>query len=101
MALIVATEEKAISGGSTGSLYSVFRLILQVLFESELLSEACLMAWISQRESDDKCLPRKELFLQPHVQAFVEWLQEDEDNDDDDDEDDEVILILKGQTLAH
>mmetsp|Transcript_1218 Transcript_1218/g.1986 ORF Transcript_1218/g.1986 Transcript_1218/m.1986 type:complete len:748 (-) Transcript_1218:122-2365(-) len=70
-------------------LYPVFRFILQIMYDSELLSEDSLLTWADTRESGSHIAENKKtLFMEPQVQEFVEWLREGDDDDSDEDEDD-------------
>ena len=90
VALVEAVEDHVLRAECATTLYPVFRLILQLLYDEELVTEDALMKWIQAREDEDAGTPRGALFRQPQVQAFVEWLQEEEEEDDEDeDEDDE------------
>jgi len=73
---------------SSESFYSVFRMFLQVLHDSDLLSEEMLVLWIDARRTEEPQSKAGKLFSEPLVQAFVEWLEDDEDDDEDDDESD-------------
>ena len=86
LVLIEMIEEAAVAEGSP--FYSVFRMILQVLHESELLAEEALDEWISRRKDEGKQSSIGKLFNEPQVQEFVHWLH-DEDEDDDEDEEGE------------
>lgn len=87
LALIAAIEETAVAEGSP--YYAVFRMVLQVLHEAELLADDAFDKWIEDRTQDESQSNVKKLFNEPQVQAFVEWLNEDEEDEDDDEEDDE------------
>ena len=72
---------------------------------AELLSEEGVVEWSHQRESMEDAIDsgedhdagtgtvsnaaRVKLFREPHVQAFVAWVQEEEDDDEDDEEEEE------------
>lgn len=72
-------------------IYSVVRYILQLAYQSELLSEEVLIKWANDREnSEDPDSFRKELYLEEAIQEFVKWLRETaEESDDDDDEEED------------
>ena len=74
---------------NNNSLLKIFRFILQVFYDSELLNETTLLNWIAKRRSLTSG-KKYDLFHQTEVQQFVDWIEEDsEDEDDDDDDDDE------------
>jgi hypothetical protein len=64
-----------------------------------LVSDEGVMAWITLREeglstaedghSDPVILPALQLFHEPSVQTFVQWMKTEESDEDDDDDDDE------------
>jgi hypothetical protein len=41
------------------------------------------------RSEDDPSSGKGALFMQPQVQAFVAWLQEEDDDDEDDEDEDD------------
>lgn len=89
VALNVEGREGLTSGAGV-AFYGVFRMMLQVLNDSELLSEEVLNEWIEERQGcEDTSEGVGKLFNEPSVQEFVEWLQEDSEEDDDDDEDED------------
>ena len=66
-------------------------MILQVLHDSELLSEEVLNEWIEDRQAlTDSTSAEGRLFNEPSVQEFVKWLQDDDEEDDDEDDDDDT-----------
>ncbi len=90
-----------------GFLRPVFRFMLQILFEAELLSDEGVLAWAARRrcrpaehhpdqqDDDDAaggeqgCLSyamRQALFDEPKVQEFVAWVQQDEEDEEEDEE---------------
>jgi len=70
-------------------LYGAFRLILQLMYDNDLASEESLKQWISLRRNDEPDSQTGRLFLEPQVQMFVEWLEEDEDDDSESGEDED------------
>lgn len=65
---------------------------------ADLLSNEGLTQWIEDHESEDpedvtgEDADRRKLFLEPSVQAFVDWIKQndaEEDDEDDEEEDDE------------
>lgn len=92
LTVVEAAEQAVLSGEHKGDLYGIFRMVLQLLYEAEVLSQEALEDWISERRdllADDSEDPRVVLFKEPMVQAFVEWLEDDEDDDSDEEEDDD------------
>ena len=67
-------------------------MMLQVLHESELVTDEVFEQWIDERqEEEDTDSGIGKLFNEPFVQEFVEWLQDDESESEsgsDDDSDD-------------
>ena len=88
LVVIETVEAMAVKEEFKSTVRPIFRLVLQILYDSELVSEDALLRWIGLRDDDED--ERKKLFNEPKVQEFVEWLQEEDDDDDEDeDEDDE------------
>jgi translation initiation factor eIF-2B subunit epsilon len=94
--LIGALEDLAVESDYSNVLAPIFRFILQMLHDSDLLTDTSLLEWAELRASSQGCSEAKmSLFLTPAVQAFVAWIKEDdeeesdEDDDDDDDDDDD------------
>ena len=59
------------------------------MYDSELISEDALQEWIAyRREEDDPSSKTRELFLEPQVQTFVEWLEEEESGEDEEGDED-------------
>lgn len=88
--LIEAVESFVLLDEISATLCPVFRLILQLLYDEELITEESLVLWIHVREEEGKSPTSSKgmLFQQPQVQSFVEWIKEDDDDDSDEDEDD-------------
>jgi hypothetical protein len=84
---IRSIENEAVLDSSP--LYGVFRLLLQVMYDAELLSEEALQLWVEERKEDDINSKVGKLFAEPQVQAFVEWLQEEDDDDEEEDDDED------------
>lgn len=60
------------------------------MYDSELISDEALQEWIAyRREEDDPSSKTRQLFLEPQVQMFVEWLEEEESGEDEDDEEED------------
>ena len=62
-------------------------MILQIIYDAELISEDALLKWIELRKSQGTTGKVGKLFFEPQVQEFVDWLLE-ESEDEDEDEDD-------------
>jgi len=91
--IIRAVEDAALSNAS---LYQLFRFILQICYDSELLTEDGILQWVedSQDDEDDeeeneRDTRRKVLFNEPSVQEFVKWIKDSEEDDDDEEEEEE------------
>jgi hypothetical protein len=109
LSIILAIELIVLNITFKPILYPIFRIILQILYDVEILSEECLLEWILQREN--KSFVEKDhhselaqqqvninkdiqddiitLFQQKSVQEFVAWIREGDDDNEDDDEDDD------------
>jgi hypothetical protein len=59
------------------------------MYDNDLASEESLKQWISLRRNDEPDSQTGRLFLEPQVQMFVEWLEEDEDDDSESGEDED------------
>ncbi len=97
IAVLEAAEGKVLEASSKRLLYPIFRFIIQMCYDAELVTEEAFEIWISQRRAPsaprDCRLPvkdnwgeRLELFNEPRVQEFVEWLNASEDESDDEDD---------------
>ena len=85
----------SITTGADSVLYSSFRFILQIVYDSELVSDEAMLKWISLREhmcryvDDDSSNNKQEiikLFKEESVQQFVQWIKQiDEDDDEEED----------------
>ena len=86
------------------SLSSVFRMLLQIYDDCELIDEDGFLLWIESREEEGKELSsnneddeeideivkqRAVLFKDSAVQEFVAWVREEGESEEDDDEDDD------------
>ena len=100
LSIIEAVEDSVLSTGLRPVLYGVFRMLLQMLYDEEILSQEALDDWIELRRgfiddendvSEEAELDRQRasLFKEPMVQALVEWLEESDESEDDESEDDE------------
>eukprot|EP00455_Lapot_gusevi_P034151 TRINITY_DN3758_c0_g1_i4.p1 TRINITY_DN3758_c0_g1~~TRINITY_DN3758_c0_g1_i4.p1 ORF type:complete len:317 (-),score=133.67 TRINITY_DN3758_c0_g1_i4:39-893(-) len=63
-----------------------FRFSLQILYESEVLSEDAILEWEELKRASGS---PDELELLRHASEFLEWLKEAEEDEDDEDEDDD------------
>merc|ERR1712196_19053 len=105
-ALIETTEDFVLSTRGE-RLYSMFRFILQLLYDSNLLSDEGLLEWIEKRKAmkgcdnyhGDKDLMKKKLglFEEETVQVFVDWI---ENMEDDEDEDEDENNSSSGKSLS-
>lgn len=93
VAVVEAAEQAVLTGEHRDSLYGIFRMVLQLLYEADVVSQESFEDWIADRrgliadgEVEDA---RVGLFREPMVQAFVEWLEDDDDSEEEDDEDEE------------
>jgi len=88
LVMIKAVEDYVLKSTSNEKLVPVFRFILQISYDMELISEEILLQWIEQRreneESDNPKLTK--LFNHPQTQEFVMWLEEEEEDESDDEE---------------
>jgi translation initiation factor eIF-2B subunit epsilon len=101
MAMVEAIENCVLDEAFKSVLHPVFRMIVQICYDSELVSEETLKRWIALRRAGvapdgvhasltRNWSARVTLFEQPVVQQFVEWiLSEEEDSSDEDDDDDD------------
>lgn len=80
----------------SSSLVAIFRFLLQVAYDQELLGEDGIKCWIDLRRCDDaEDLDGHEvdaatlkLFHKPEVQAFVEWIEDEEDESGSEEDED-------------
>lgn len=84
-ALVEAVEVYSLLDQRRARFYGIFRLVLQILYDSELLSEDALEQWARARRAEMGS-PRAALFLEPQVQAFVGWLEAEDDEEDEEEE---------------
>ena len=110
--IIDSMVEFVVLKGPSHVLYTSFRLLMQILYDVDLLSEEVLLEWAQTAEEGEGTgndrgggfdedgghrghpgvtpEARRALMLEPQLQAFFAWLQEDEEDDsDEDDEDDD------------
>ncbi|CAM9388158.1 unnamed protein product [Discosporangium mesarthrocarpum] len=87
--MIKVVEGYALRPECEKSLRAVFRYVLQLLLNEEMVDEECLMRWVTLRRSTPGETPERKLFDEREVQDFVEWLEEEEEEDDDEDEDED------------
>jgi len=92
ISIIHALEDCCISSTHSMLLLTIFRIILQILYDAEILTEEALLQWITSREIEVKnnsiSIEKIKLFQQPSVQEFVEWLQGDEEEEEEEDDED-------------
>eukprot|EP01038_Epipyxis_sp_PR26KG_P007435 gene7435-10131_t len=100
VAIILALEEFALLKENSQAIYPIFRFILQVFYDTELISEEAILEWISLREQnndwademDDEYYneaKKMQLFNEPQVQQFVDWIKSEEGDDEDEEEEEE------------
>jgi len=94
MAVIKAIEKYVVQSAEKATLIPLFRLILQLLYDAEVLAEDTLLEWADLRRSGDQDEDEEgasaerhaevlALFQHPQTQEFVTWLEEEDDDDDD------------------
>lgn len=93
--VIKAIEDVVLKEEHKTTYYPLFRFILQVFYDSEILTEEGIVEWIHLREKMEEnnndngvTTARIGLFKDPKVQEFVEWIQEDDDDEEESDESD-------------
>lgn len=101
VAIIEEVENAAISSAGVAGESPhrrIFRPILQILYDAELVTEDALLQWAAQRQAEvdeeeeeqgKVTSARLQLFQDPTVQEFVAWLEEDESEEDDDEDEEE------------
>jgi hypothetical protein len=105
LCIIESVLEFVLIGGSGHAMYSSFRLLLQMLYDADLLTDEVLVEWASSVDEEQTVSDfddekkrrhpavtteaRKSLMMEPQLQEFIEWLQDDDDESDDDDDSDE------------
>ncbi|KAG5182444.1 nucleotide-diphospho-sugar transferase [Tribonema minus] len=87
--VIMAVEQYALRPGKATPLAGVFRFILQLLYDTEVVSEEGMEQWIALRRSGPATAPEMTLFNAPQTQEFIAWLEDEEEESDDEDEDDD------------
>lgn len=102
IAVITGIEDFVLQAANMNTSYPMFRFILQIVHESELVKEEAVCRWISMREADaiedleddeEECeedvmiQKRVRLFKEEPVQAFVKWIQVDSSDEDGSGED--------------
>ena len=65
----------------------LFRFILQIFYDCEVLTPEALTQWIAARRNAET--PERALFDLPAVQQFVEWLEDEDDSDEEDSDEEE------------
>lgn len=116
MTLIEVFEDVVLSSPAKSVLYPIFRMVVQICYDSgtcfinqlllpiklypsssELLSEDTLKRWISARQKGElsetphisvmrNWSDRLALFEEPVVQQFVEWILDDDDDQEESEE---------------
>lgn len=82
LGVIEVLEEAALDSGGEATWKGVFRFALQLLLQMEVLTDEGLELWIEERRAMDAARPEAALFANEDVQAFVEWLEDEEDDSD-------------------
>ena len=82
LGVIEVLEEAALDSGGEATWKGVFRFALQLLLQMEVLTDEGLELWIEERRAMDAARPEAALFATEDVQAFVEWLEDEEDDSD-------------------
>jgi eIF4-gamma/eIF5/eIF2-epsilon len=93
--VVRAVEQHALrrpqSGARETPLAGVFRFVLQLLYDMEVVGDEGMTEWIAQRRTGPANCPELALFNAPATKAFVQWLEdaesEEESGSDDDDSD--------------
>ncbi len=86
-AVIEAVESVCIDPTHKLYYYSIYRMILQVMFDAELVSEEALLDFFEERtdgmgsEGDNQ--PRDKLLQEATTQEFIEWLKEEDDSEEE------------------
>ena len=85
-AIINSLETMALNGKMAPILAKepAFRFVLQTLHDQEIVEEAAIFEWASERKEEDKDSPTGALFWQQPTQDFLEWLEEDSSSGSDD-----------------
>lgn len=108
LCIIESVLEYVLIKGPDHVMHSSFRLLLQMLYDVDLLSEEVLVEWAKRgvSEAEGGCEDgdregtrseppevtletRRALMMDPQLQEFIAWLQEDEEDDSSDDDDEE------------
>lgn len=89
--IIYALEQVATDESDIASVIGrgvAFRILLQTLHDSEVLSDESILIWCEdRRESNGEESPAAhKLFNQKPIQDFLEWLEEESESEDEDDE---------------
>jgi hypothetical protein len=64
-----------------------FRLVLQTLYDQEIVNEDAIFDWAFEKRAESKDCPISRLFWQKPNQDFLEWLGEDSGSDDNGEDD--------------
>lgn len=99
---IICIERFVLEEKNREALYPLFRFILQIVYDCDIISEEGIMQWIELREGENEeglgrdygdredlehDLMAVQLFQEPAVQAFVDWIKEDSEDEESSDED--------------
>jgi hypothetical protein len=89
LAMIEAIEDYSCREVCAKTFYVIFRFIMQLFYDADLLSEDVLLKWIDLRRNHCNSSSRQNaLFNETAVQDFVDWMEAEEE-DDSEEEDDE------------
>lgn len=90
LAVVESVEDVVVQEEHKTTLRPLFCRILQLLYESELITDDSFLRWSSMREElESPEDPKRKLFDDPKVREFLDWLEESSDDDDDDDDKEE------------
>ena len=79
-------EEGVFSNGDHGKTYiPVFLLLLQLLYQQDIISEEAFLDWAREKENAEE----EEKVLLNLAMPFIQWLEMAESEDDDDDEEED------------
>jgi len=87
--LVMALEAAAIGDGVIGEVISrepSSRLLLQILYEEDIVSEEAIISWAAIRRDGNLESPQSKLFFQKTMQEFLKLLEESSSDDDSEDE---------------
>lgn len=90
LAMIEAIEDYSCREACAQTFYAIFRFIMQLFYDAELLSEEVLLQWIDLRRNHCNSSSRQNaLFNETTVQDFVDWIEAEEEDDSEEEDEDE------------